>query len=163
MIELAQGLTVNLYLLAALGTGVGLIAGFVGVSGGYLLTPILIVMGMPAPLAVGTGVALMTANNLIACIRHRELGHIDIKMGLITAAGTMMGAELGVRLLAVLGGGTGRYADVAVLGTLLVTLVLVGVSMVREVIQSSASLANGGNGQSAEEEGEVRTAACNFL
>ena len=64
MIELAAGVTVNLYLLGGLATGVGLIAGFVGVSGGYLLTPILLIMGMPSTLAVGTGVALMTANTL---------------------------------------------------------------------------------------------------
>ena len=163
MIEVAAGVTINLYLLAGLGTGVGLIAGFVGVSGGYLLTPILIVMGMPAPMAVGTGVALMTANNLIAIIRHRELGHIDLKMGLITAFGTMVGAEFGVRLLHTLESAGERHADMAVLGTLLVTLILVGASMIHEVIQSSAGLANGGSGQSAAEEGEVRTAACNFL
>lgn len=163
MIEIAAGVTVNLYLLAALGTGVGLIAGFVGVSGGYLLTPILIVMGMPLELAVGTGAALMTANNLIAAIRHRELGHIDLKMGLITAAGTMIGAEFGVRLLHALRAAGGSVAELVALGTLLLTLVLVGVSMVREVIQSSICLANGGDGQSAADEGEVRTAACNFL
>ena len=161
MIEIAAGVTVNLYLLAALGTGVGLIAGFVGVSGGYLLTPILIVMGMPLELAVGTGAALMTANNLIAAIRHRELGHIDLKMGLITAAGTMIGAEFGVRLLHALRAAGGSVAELVALGTLLLTLVLVGVSMVREVIQSSICLANGGDGQSAADEGEVR--ACNFL
>ncbi|MFW6156609.1 MAG: sulfite exporter TauE/SafE family protein [Armatimonadota bacterium] len=163
VVEIAAGISVNLYLLAGLGTAVGLIAGFVGVSGGYLLTPILIIMGFPAPLAVGTGLALMTANTLVAVIRHRRLGHLDLKMGLITAAGTMLGAEVGVRLLHVLEAYGDRAADIVVLGTLLATLILVGGSMLREVGERSAELANGCEESSAAEEGEVETAACRFL
>ncbi len=163
MIEIAAGITVNLYLLIGLATGVGMIAGFVGVSGGYLLTPILMIMGFPADLAVGTALALMTGNTLVAIIRHRELGNLDLKMGLITAAGTMAGAEVGVRLLAALKSlGTG-LAEIIVMSTLLLALILVGVSMIREVIESSANLANGCEIDSAAEEGEVRTAACRFL
>ncbi|MGI5819100.1 MAG: sulfite exporter TauE/SafE family protein [Armatimonadota bacterium] len=163
MVEIATGITINLYLLAGMGVGIGLIAGFVGVSGGYLLTPVLIIMGMPAPVAVGTGIALMTANNLIAVIRHREMGHLDLKMALITAGGTMLGAEGGVRLLEALQIRSESTADVVVLGTLLLTLIVVGVMMAREVRQSSINLANGCDADSAEEEGEIRTAACAFL
>ncbi|HCA46380.1 MAG TPA: hypothetical protein DEP45_03180 [Armatimonadetes bacterium] len=161
MVELAPGIALNLYLLGALGMAVGLIAGFSGVSGGYMLTPILMVMGMPAPLAVGSSVALMSANNLIGVIRHRRMGHLDLKMGLITAAGTMGGAEIGVRILHGLQGTEGRVADIVVLGVLILTLVLVGGSMLREVIRSSRTL--GEDGQSAADEGEVHTAACDFL
>ncbi|MFW5868133.1 MAG: sulfite exporter TauE/SafE family protein [Armatimonadota bacterium] len=163
MVEIAADVSVNLYILAALGFGVGLIAGFVGVTGGYLITPILIIMGMPTGMAVGTGLALMTANTLIAVLRHRKLGHLDLKMGLITAGGTMLGAEFGVRLLHVLEAQGERVAGIVVLGTLLATLVTVGISMLREVIASSAQLANGSDGTSAAEEGEITTAACNFL
>lgn len=163
MVEIAPGIVLNLYLLGGLGTAIGLIAGFSGVSGGYMLTPILMVMGMPAPVAVGSSVALMSANNLIAVIRHRQMGHLDLKMGLITAAGTMAGAEVGVRLLHRLQIAEGRVADIVVLAVLILTLILVGSSMLREVIKSSAALADGDNGQSAADEGEVHTAACDFL
>lgn len=163
MVEIATGVTVNLYLLAAMGVGVGLIAGFVGVTGGYLITPILIIMGMPAPIAVGTGLALMTANTLIAVIRHRELGHLDLKMGLITAGGTMLGAEFGVRLLRLLEAYGERVANIVVLATLLATLIVVGITMLREVLHRSAELANGLGCESAEDEGEIETAACQFL
>ena len=163
MIEIATGITINLYLLTAMGVGVGLIAGFVGVSGGYLLTPVLIIMGLPAPIAVGTGIALMTANNLIAAMRHRQMGHLDLKMALITAGGTMLGAEGGVRLLEALELRGEGVADIIVLGTLLLTLIIVGIAMLREVLQSSAELANGCDLDSAQAEGEIRTAACDFL
>jgi len=162
VLEVAPDVFINLYLLTALGAGVGLIAGFVGVSGGYLLTPILMIMGMPPAMAVGTGVALMTSNTLVAAIRHKELGNLDLKMGLITAAGTMAGAEVGVRLLHALKAQSESLASIIVMGALLVTLIIVGISMVREVMESSANLANG-DGDSAADEGEVRTAACRFL
>lgn len=163
MIEVAPDIAVNVYLLAALGAAVGLIAGFAGVSGGYLLTPLLMVMGLPGPLAVGTSVALMSANNLIAVIRHRELGHLDLKMGLITAAGTMLGAEFGVRLLHSLEAGGERFADVSVLGALILILIVVGFSMAREVVRTSRAATAMDRGQSAAEDGEIRTAACRAL
>ncbi len=163
MVEVATGVFANLYLLAGLGLGVGLIAGFVGVSGGYLLTPILIVLGFPAPIAVGTALALMTPNNLIAVIRHRELGHLDLKMALIMAAGTIGGAEIGVRLLDALQADKGQLADVLVLGALIVTLTGVGISMINEVRHSSAMLRDGCDSDSAAAEGEITTSACSFL
>jgi uncharacterized membrane protein YfcA len=161
LLEIASGLTVNLYLLTAMGAAVGLVAGFAGVAGGYLLTPILIVMGLPAPLAVGTALALIAGNNLIGVLRHRELGHIDLKMGLITAAGTLLGTEIGIRLLHLLDGFGERAADIAVLGTLLLTLTIVSVSMLRDVLASTALL--NCDVELAADEDEIKTTACRFL
>ncbi|MEA3402921.1 MAG: sulfite exporter TauE/SafE family protein [Armatimonadota bacterium] len=163
MVEIAAGVTANLYLLAALGLGVGLIAGFAGVSGGYLLTPILIVLGFPAPIAVGTGLALMTANTLIAVIRHRELGHLDLKMGIILAAGTMIGAEGGVRLLDFTKGIGEDVANVAVLAALLLTLATVAISMAREVWHRSRELSRLSDAELENDSGALHTPACHFL
>ncbi len=161
--EIAGGVTVNLYLLTVMVGGVGLISGFVGVSGGYLITPLLIIMGMPAGIAVGTGLALMTANSLIGILRHRQLGNLDLKMSLITAGGTMVGAELGVRLLERLQAHGEAVADIAVLGALLLTLIVVSIVVTREVIQTGRCIANGSEGDSAADDSEIRTAACDFL
>ena len=163
MIEIAPNMMANLYLLAAVGLGVGLIAGFAGVSGGYLLTPILIVLGFPAEIAVGTALALMTANTLIAVVRHRELGHLDLKMGLIMAGGTLVGAEAGVRLLDYVKSTSQQAANIGVLGAMMVALLLVAISMVREVWSSSEKLAEMCEEDAALDGGEVQTAACRFL
>ncbi|MGC9316814.1 MAG: sulfite exporter TauE/SafE family protein [Armatimonadota bacterium] len=156
-------MTVNLYLLTALGLGVGLIAGFAGVSGGYLLTPILIVMGFSAPMAVGTGLALMTANTLIAVIRHQELGHLDLKMGLILAAGTIVGAEGGVRLLDFTKAVSEDVANLAVLAALVLTLAVVAVSMAREVWRCSREMSGLSESEVANHSGDVDTSACHLL
>lgn len=163
MIEIAPDVVVNLYLLTSVAVGIGLISGFAGVSGGYLLTPVLIVLGLPAPLAVGTALALMTANVLLASVRHKKLGHLDLKMGLILAGGTVAGTEVGVRLLQTLETTGGRFAELAVLGTLVVTLAAIGTSMIREVRDSTERLRRGLANGSVDDEGEVRTAACQFL
>jgi len=163
VITIAAGVSVDPYLLAAIGLGIGLIAGFVGVSGGYLLTPILIVLGFPAPTAVGTATGLQSGNNLLAILRHRKLGHLDLKMGLIMAAGALLGAEGGLRLLHHVRDVGAHYADVAVLATMLGALGVVALSMVREVRRSTELLAAMLEADSAQAEAEVHTAACDFL
>lgn len=164
MAEIAAGVVANLCVLAAVGLGVGLIAGFAGVSGGYLLTPIVIVLGFPATYAVGTGLALMTANTLVAVLRHKDLGHLDLKMGPIMAAGTVVGAEAGVRLLQRSQQIGESFANVGVLAAMIGALAIVALSMVREVWRSSERLTAVTAGDAAAaEDFEVQTAACRFL
>ena len=153
----------SLSLLAGVGLGVGLIAGFAGVSGGYLLTPVLIILGFPAPQAVGTAQALQSGNNLIAILRHRRLGHVDLKMGIIMATGALVGAEIGLRLLHHARASSPSHADVAVLATMMAMLSVIAVSMVVEVRRSRRRLAELGEAESAADEGEIHTAACEFL
>ncbi len=163
MVEVAPGVVANLYLLGAVGLGIGLVSGFAGVGGGYLLTPVLIILGFPASIAVGTSLALMTGNTLIAIIRHRQLGHLDLKMGIIMAAGAMVGAEGGVRLLHHVKMISEHWADVGVLGGMVVALSVVAVSMIREVRRSTEQLVHMCDSDAAEAYGEVETAACRFL
>jgi len=163
VVEVAAGVVVNLYLLAGVGLGIGLIAGFAGVSGGYLLTPILMILGFPAPHAVGTALGLQSGNNLLAILRHRRLGHVDLKMGAIMAAGALIGAEGGLRLLHRARAISAAYADVAVLATMLVALSGIALAMASEVRRSSRLLAELGDADSAAAEAEVQTAACEFL
>lgn len=161
MAESAAGLFANLHVLAAIGLGIGLIAGFAGVSGGFLLTPILIVLGFSGPHAVGTALALMVANNLVAVLRHRELGHVDLKMGLIMAGGSVTGVEFGVRLLLRAQRAGAQFADAAVLAATLITLTIVAVTMINDLRCASRRLLS--MTDSAADEVEVRTAACQLL
>jgi len=163
VVEVAAGVVVNLYLLAGVGLGVGLIAGFAGVSGGYLLTPILMILGFPAPHAVGTAQALQAGNNLIGILRHRRLGHVDLKMGIIMATGALFGAEIGLRALHHARAISPSHADIAVLSMMMIMLGVIAVSMAVEVRRSRRRLAELGEADSAADEGEIHTAACEFL
>ena len=88
--------TINPALLVLLGIIVGTLGGFFGVGGGFLITGGLLVFGVPPLFAVGTGLTLVMGTSLINTIKHRSLGHVDFKLGIMMAVGAvpaMYGAQ----------------------------------------------------------------------
>jgi uncharacterized membrane protein YfcA len=91
--------TVSPLFLAGVGFLVGLLGGFFGVGGGFLAGPMMFLAGVPMNFVVGTDLAHMTGKSIVAARRHRVLGHVDIKLGLLMVAGTVPGIELGARIV----------------------------------------------------------------
>lgn len=81
--------TVNPALLVFLGIIVGTLGGFFGVGGGFLITGGLLVFGVPPLFAVGTGLTLVMGTSLINTLKHRRLGNVDFKLGIIMAMGAV--------------------------------------------------------------------------
>ncbi len=80
---------INPALLVLLGLIVGTLGGFFGVGGGFLITGGLLVFGAPPLFAVGTGLSLVMGSSLINTLRHRDLGNVDFKLGLLMIVGTV--------------------------------------------------------------------------
>ena len=93
------GLEISLFLLLFIGLAVGIVAGFIGVGGGFIITPTLIVLGFPAEIAVGTGLAQITGTAVVATMRHRQLGNVDMRLGATMLVGSVAGVEGGVRFV----------------------------------------------------------------
>jgi len=93
------GVEAPIFLLALVGFTVGIVGGFIGVGGGYMVTPALIVFGFPGYMASGIDMTHICGKGLVSSVRHRQLGNIDWTLALSMIAGTMLGVELGVRLL----------------------------------------------------------------
>jgi uncharacterized membrane protein YfcA len=91
--------TVSPFFLAAVGFLVGLLGGFFGVGGGFLAGPMMFLVGVPMNFVVGTDLAHMTGKSIVAARRHRVLGHVDIKLGLLMVLGTVPGIEVGARII----------------------------------------------------------------
>jgi len=107
---------VPLALIPLLGVAIGAIAGFFGVGGGFLLTPLLnALFGVPYSVAVGSGLSQMAGLSAAASVRHGYLGGIDLRLGLICVVGASAGAEVGAQALEALG----RRGDVSLLGATL--------------------------------------------
>src|SRR5207253_8647733 len=93
---------INPIYLVVTGFVVGLLGGFFGVSGSFIAGPALRAMGLDWNFAVGTDLAHIVGKSVVAARRHRALGNVDIRLGLIMAAGTMGGAEVGAQLIQML-------------------------------------------------------------
>lgn len=96
------GVTVDPIALIVIGFIVGVLGGFFGVGGGFLATPFMFWIGVPMNFVVGTDLAHMPGKSIIAFRRHRALGHVDIKLGLVMIVGTMIGVELGAQMVELL-------------------------------------------------------------
>src|SRR5512139_547452 len=93
------GVQAPVALLMFVGFTVGIVGGFIGVGGGYMVTPALIVFGFPGYMASGIDMTQIAGKGLVSTVRHRQLGNIDWTLALSMVAGTMLGVELGVQLL----------------------------------------------------------------
>jgi hypothetical protein len=82
-------------LFVGFGVLIGLLFGFFGMGGSFLVTPALMVMGYPTDMAVASGLAFVFGTSVIATLKHRDLGQVDYKLGVLMIAGTTAGIEVG--------------------------------------------------------------------
>src|SRR5260370_3493773 len=81
---------------------IGILGGLFGVGGSFIAGPALRLVGLDWNFAVGTDLAHIAGTSLVAARRHRALGNIDFRLGLIMALGTIGGAEVGAQAIQVL-------------------------------------------------------------
>ncbi len=86
-------------LLAGIGFLVGVLGGFFGVGGGFIAGPAMFLAGVPINFVVGTDLAHMTGKSIVAARRHRTMGHVDAKLGLLMVTGTITGVEIGAQIV----------------------------------------------------------------
>lgn len=87
--------------LALMGTGlvIGVLGGFFGVGGSFLAGPALFALGVPMNFVVGTDLAHIVGKSIVAARKHARLGHVDVKLGLLMATGTIPGVEVGAQAI----------------------------------------------------------------
>ena len=91
-------ISTNIFLLLGLGTAVGFLSGMFGVGGGFLMTPLLIFLGIPPTVAVGTGTNLIVASSVSGMMVHWQRKNVDFRMGALLFGGGIGGSWLGVWL-----------------------------------------------------------------
>src|SRR5213078_879270 len=93
---------INPIYLAVVGFIIGILGGFFGVGGSFIAGPALRAMGVDWNFAVGTDLAHIVGKSVVAAKRHRALGNVDLRLGLLMAIGTIGGAECGAQLIQML-------------------------------------------------------------
>ncbi len=91
-------ISVNILVLIAIGGGVGLLSGMFGVGGGFLITPLLILVGVPPAVAVATGANQVAGASFSGMLSHWRRRAVDIRMGTVLLVGGLAGSAAGVRL-----------------------------------------------------------------
>src|SRR3981081_4901974 len=77
------GVSLDVFVLLALGGAVGFLSGVFGVGGGFLLTPLLIFIGVPPAVAVASSANQLVGASLSGVIAYWRRGAVDFKMGFI--------------------------------------------------------------------------------
>lgn len=93
------GVTLNLFLILGLGWVGGFLSGMLGVGGGVIITPALMVLGVPPLVAVASQVNHSIGTNLTGFLNYRRNNDVDFRLGGILLIGGIIGAILGVYLL----------------------------------------------------------------
>lgn len=127
-------MSVDALLLLGIGFGVGWLSGLFGVGGGFLLTPILILIGIPSPVAVASGANQTLGASVSGLMAQWRRGNVDARMGAVLLAGGFVGSALGVQLFAILR--KAGQVDLAVAIFYVVILGTVGMLMVRESVRA---------------------------
>ncbi|RPJ18442.1 MAG: sulfite exporter TauE/SafE family protein [Desulfobacteraceae bacterium] len=94
-----SGVTIFWPGLVILGIGVGIIGGFFGMGGAWMVTPGLNILGFPMAFAIGTDIAHMAGKSLISTMRHGRFGNVDYRLGVIMIIGTVFGFEIGAQMI----------------------------------------------------------------
>ena len=94
-----SGVPINVLLLVLLGVAVGVLGGFFGMGGAWMVTPALNIFGFPMAFAVGTDLCHMAGKSIISTRRHAKFGNVDVKLGLTMLAFDIIGIEIGARLV----------------------------------------------------------------
>ncbi len=128
-------ISVNLFSMIALGGVAGVLAGLFGIGGGFLLTPMLIFMGVPPQVAVATSANQIIASSFSGFLSHRRNQRVDLSLGNFLVFGGLIGAILGVTVFRALQ----KSGQVDLVITILYVLFLLSVSslMLREYLYHS--------------------------
>ncbi|MBX7146644.1 MAG: sulfite exporter TauE/SafE family protein [Alphaproteobacteria bacterium] len=95
-------ISVNILAILAIGCSVGILSGIFGVGGGFLLSPLLIFVGIPPVVAVATQANQVIATSVSGVLNHWSRGNVDFKMGSILLVGGFIGSSFGVWVFSLL-------------------------------------------------------------
>jgi uncharacterized membrane protein YfcA len=96
------GISTNLLPLLTIGALIGLLSGLTGVGGGFLLTPMLMMIGVPPMISAASGCNSIVATSACAAGAHFRLGNVDVKLGTVALIGGLAGSAVGVEIMKVL-------------------------------------------------------------
>jgi len=134
-------MSVNWLVIIALGLGVGFLSGMFGVGGGFLMTPLLVFIGIPSTVAVATTLSHVTASSMSGALTQWRKRAIDFTMAGVMLAGGILGTLCGVWLVALMR--RQGQMDLIVSLTYVIMLGTIGIIMLRESLATLRAYRSG--------------------
>jgi uncharacterized membrane protein YfcA len=132
------GNSINVLVIFSIGGFIGLLSGIFGVGGGFLMTPLLIMMGIPPTVAAASDSSQIVGASTSGTLAHYRMGNVDFKMGILLLIGGVVGGTAGVQLIKLLR--AMGNADFLITITYVVMLGGVGGYMLLESLQGLRSV-----------------------
>jgi len=126
--------SINAFLLLGLGGIVGLLSGIFGVGGGFLITPLLMFIGIPPAVAVATGANQVVASSVSGVLSQMRRKGVDFRMGIVLLGGGIVGAAAGIWVFDVLR--RAGQVDLLVQLSYVIFLGLIGALMFQESLRA---------------------------
>ena len=76
----------------------GLVSGFIGSGGAFVLTPGMMSLGVPGTVAVASNMCHKFPKALVGAIKRYKYGQVDIKLGLVMAVSAGVGVQVGIKI-----------------------------------------------------------------
>lgn len=127
-------MSANVMTLIGMGGLVGYMSGMFGVGGGFLMTPLLIFIGIPPAVAVASEANQIVASSVSGGLAHWRRRAVDIRMGLILMSGGIAGSYAGVQLFKSLR--AQGQVDLLISSSYVVFLSVIGALMLRESLHA---------------------------
>ena len=134
-------LSISVFILIILGLAVGFLSGMFGVGGGFLMTPLLILMGIPPAVAVASEANHILAASVSGFLAHMRRKNFDFLMGVILLTGGVAGSIIGVFILKYLL--SIGYEKIFISISYVLILIVVGFYMLKESISSLKNISDG--------------------
>jgi uncharacterized membrane protein YfcA len=117
----------------------GLVSGFIGSGGAFVLTPGMMSLGVPGTVAVASNMCHKFPKALVGAIKRYKYGHVDIKLGLYMAASAGVGVQIGIKIQQMILAMWGQAgSDLYVSLSFVAVLVLVGGYVMYDALSSSS-------------------------
>lgn len=129
------GISVNVIYLLAIGGGVGVLSGLLGVGGGFILTPVLMMFGIPPLMAVATSANQFVAAAAAGTVFHLRAGNVNLRLGTLLLSGGLAGSTLGIKIVQYLD----QNGNFEIVVNILYVILLgsIGILMLLESLQSA--------------------------
>jgi uncharacterized membrane protein YfcA len=134
-------MSVNIFVLFLLGGVTGILAGMFGIGGGFLMTPLLIFMGVAPAVAVASSANQIIAASFSGFLAHLRRSNVDIKMGVVITIGGFLGSSIGVWLFKIFK--DNGYIDLVISLSYVMVLGTIGVLMAIESVRVILDKKNG--------------------